>query len=47
MRLEFKKQVNVFEILPAITVYKGFGGEYRIGTITLAWLKWAVVFTIS
>ena len=46
MTIEFKKQANVFEIIPAITVYKGLGGEYKIGTITLAWLKWAIVFQV-
>jgi len=46
MIVEFKKQVNVFEFLPAITYYRGWG-EYDKGTLTLAWLKWAITIRQS
>ncbi len=42
MIVEFKKQKNVFEIIPAITYYNGWGA-YRRGTLTIAWLKWAIL----
>jgi hypothetical protein len=42
MIIEFKKQKNVFEIIPAITYYNGWG-EYKRGTLTIAWLKWAML----
>lgn len=42
MIIEFKKQKNVFEIIPAVTYYNGWG-EYRRGTLTIAWLKWAIL----
>lgn len=42
MIIEFKRQKNVFELIPAITYYNGWG-EYKRGTLTLAWLKWAIL----
>ena len=42
MIIEFKKQSNAFEVIPAITYYNGWG-EYRRGTLTIAWLKWAIL----
>jgi hypothetical protein len=42
MIIEFKTQKNVFEIIPAITYYNGWG-EYKRGTLTIAWLKWAIL----
>jgi len=42
IKIEFKRQKYVFELIPAITYYNGWG-EYKRGTLTLAWLKWAIL----
>ena len=42
MIIEFKRQKNVFELIPAITYYNAWG-EYKRGTLTIAWLKWAIL----
>jgi hypothetical protein len=39
-------QKNVFEFVPAITFYKNRGGEYKKGTLTIAWLSLALQFNI-
>lgn len=40
--IQFIKQKHVFELIPAITYYNGWG-EYKRGTLTLAWFKWAIL----
>ncbi len=42
MRIEFLKQKNVFEFIPCITWYHCRGGEYSKGSLTFAWLFWAI-----
>jgi hypothetical protein len=41
MTVEFLKQKNVFEFIPCITWYH-CRGEYSKGSLTFAWLFWAI-----
>ncbi len=42
--MKFIQQKNVFEFLPAVTYYRNWGGEYRSGTLIIAWLSLAIQF---
>ena len=44
---EFIRLQNIFEFLPSITYYKNKGGYFNKGSITISWLKWALIIDMN
>ena len=43
----FRRLHNVFEFLPNITYYINRGAYLPARTLTIGWLKWALVFDLN